>query len=154
MTPGEFIDWVAPAAQRICPQYGLPASVCIAMAAIESGWNQYTIGQFNLFGRKAVEGDRSIVLETQECYDGIWQTIFAPFKLYDTLDEAIIDWCELLNWGPYKPFSDQYRIDGDLESFVRGMAHIYATNPNYPDEILATIRACNLTQYDAYLAHC
>lgn len=36
-------------------------------------------------GRKAVDGDKSMLVETQEYYDGEWQTISAAFKDYDVI---------------------------------------------------------------------
>lgn len=52
LSPDEFFEHLAPVAVPICKAYGLPPSVLLAQAALESGWNQYTIGQHNLFGRK------------------------------------------------------------------------------------------------------
>lgn len=140
----EFIDWVKPVAEEICGQYDLPVACLLSQAAIESAWGNAKIGEFNLFGRKAVQGDKSIILETSECYNGIWKTIFAPFKDYDSLDEAVDDWCQLMEWGPYKEYADQYHQDHDLEAFVRGIASVYATDPEYGDKIMQTINACSL----------
>ena len=145
MTPEEFIDWIAPVAQDICKKYNLFASVCIAQAALESGWGKYRIGEYNLFGRKAVEGDSSITVETQECYDGNWQTISADFKDYTSLEEAVEDYCILITEEPvYACCLHQTTI----EDFVNTLGPIYATDPDYSDKILQTIAACELEQYD------
>lgn len=52
MEADEFINFIGDAAGNICAEYNLPASVCIAQAAIESGWGKYCIGNYNYFGRK------------------------------------------------------------------------------------------------------
>jgi len=146
MEAQEFLDWITPTAQAVCNKYDLPSACVIAQGAIESGWNTATIGQFNLFGRKAVDGDKSITVPTQEYVgNGIYQTIYAAFKDYDSLDEAIDDWCQLMEWGPYQPYANQYHQDHILECFVRGIASIYATSPTYAQDILETISANNLT---------
>lgn len=93
----------------------------VAQGAIESQWGTYRIGEYNIFGRKAVAGDKAITVETQECYDGVWQTIVASFKDYDSLDEVIDDWCQLMEWGPYKPHADMYHAGHDIEMFVEGI---------------------------------
>ena len=54
MNPDDFINWLFPVAQNICIKYNLPAAVVTAQGALESGWNAYTIGDFNIFGRKWV----------------------------------------------------------------------------------------------------
>lgn len=154
MTPDEFLAWIVKPAQEVCSQYDLPYQVCVAQGAIESQWGKYGIGNggFNLFGRKwGGEGDY-VELETQECYDGVWQTITAKFQSYASLEDAIKDWCELMLWvkedgelGPYTVVAWQYQQDHDVETFVRGSGPIYATDPEYADKILQTIRACELS---------
>lgn len=148
MSPDDFINWLAPTAQATCKIYNLPASVLIAQGAIESSWGSATIGDFNLFGRKAVDSDKSITVPTQECENGEWVTIDAAFKLYDSLDEACDDWCQLMEWGPYAQYGNQYANDHDVNAFVSGIAGIYATDPDYSTKIMQTINASDLTQYD------
>ncbi|HML32900.1 glycoside hydrolase family 73 protein [Sporomusa sphaeroides] len=145
MTPDEFIDWLAPAAQRICRSYHLYASVCIAQAAIESGWGRYTIGDYNIFGRKAVAGDLFTEVRTREYYNGELVSIVDKFKLYSSLEDAIEDWCLLLT---QEPVYVKHIDNTSLETFVQTLAPIYATNPKYARDILLTIAANQLTQYD------
>ena len=145
MTSEEFIDWIASVAQERCKKYKLFPSVCIAQAALESGWGRYRIGEYNLFGRKAVEGDRSIIVKTQEYLDGEWQNISAAFKDYDSLEEAVEDYCILITEEPvYAPCLEQTTI----ENFVNTLGPIYATDPEYANKILRTISASELEQYD------
>lgn len=141
----EYIDWIKPVAEEVCAKYDLPAACVIAQGAIESSWGNSRIGEYNLFGRKAAEGDNYIEEQTQED-DGTGNlyTITAKFKDYSSLDEAIADWCELMEWGPYKEYADQYHQGHDLESFVRGIASVYATDIAYGDKIMQTVNACDL----------
>ncbi|WP_371363632.1 hypothetical protein SRRS_45120 [Sporomusa rhizae] len=145
MTPEKFIDWLAPVAQRICPRYKLYTSVCIAQAAMESGWGRHTIGDYNIFGRKAAAGDLFTEVRTQEYYDGELVSVVDKFKLYGSLEEAVEDWCLLLT---QEPVYVEHVDNTSLETFVQTMASIYATNPDYAYDILATIAASQLTQYD------
>ena len=166
MTPEEFVAWIGPTAQEVCRRYGIPASVCIAQAAIESTWGEDAIWEWNLFGRKAIEGDNFTNLWTQE-YEGpnaytedeehiyiggnVWR-IKAAFKIYDNLAEAIEDYCILLTEEPvYRPVMEAL---GNLQAYVYALAGdgenpgIYATNAQYGPDILATIEANNLAEYD------
>jgi flagellar protein FlgJ len=145
MTADEYLEWITEPAKNVCEGYGLPYACVVAQGAIESGWGNTKIGKYNIFGRKAVEGDKYIEVETQEDDGtGNWYTITAKFKDYDSLEEAIDDWCQLMEWRDYKPYADQYHEDGDLEAFVRGIASIYATDIAYGDKIMQTIKACEL----------
>lgn len=147
MTPDEFLEMITESAKEICANYGLPYACCVAQGAIESQWGTYGIGNggFNIFGRKYGGDFDYVVVKTQED-DGTGNlyTIDAKFVSYPTIGDAINDWCQLMIWGPYKQYSDQYIQDQDLESFVRGIANIYATDIYYADKILTTIKACNL----------
>jgi flagellum-specific peptidoglycan hydrolase FlgJ len=160
MAPDDFFKWLVPTAVPICKSYGLPSSVLLAQAALESGWNESTIGQFNLFGRKwngvgdfiedwtREEGDKNdYEQDEQHIYLGdSWWKIWAKFQNYASLKEAINDWCILITMEPsYKPVNDH--LD-NLDEFVRTLAPIYATYAGYANDILMTICANNLTQYD------
>lgn len=141
----EYLDWITPTAQSVCANYDLPWQCVVGQGAIESSWGNSRIGEYNIFGRKAVAGDKSIEVETQEDDGtGNWYTITAAFKDYDSLDEAIQDWCELMEWGPYQEYAEQYHQDHDLEAFVSGIASVYATDIAYGDKIMQTIHACDL----------
>lgn len=144
MTADEFLDWITQPAKDVCQPYDLPWQVLVAQGAIESGWGNSKIGEYNLFGRKAVSGDKSISVATQEYEDGQYVTIQADFKDYDTLEEALDDWCQLMEWGPYQQYADQYHSDHDIDGFVNGIAGVYATDPDYSSKIMQTINACNL----------
>ena len=159
-SPEEFFERLAPVAVPICKAYGLPPSVLLAQAALESGWNQYTIGQFNLFGRKWNGFGPYLELWTQEqqpsgaypedeqhIYQGQgWWDILALFQGYHSLEEAVTDWCVLITQD--EKYQEVNNHLGSLEDFVRTLAPIYATRETYADDILATIEANELTQYD------
>lgn len=149
MTPDDFLAWITDPAKAVCAKYDLPYECVVCQGAIESSWGAAIIGQYNLFGRKAVEGDVFVTLPTEEEQNGVMVTVQADFKLYNSLEDAIDDWCQLMGWKDpkdpnidYKQYADQYHADHAIESFVRGIASIYATRDNYGDEIMETIRAC------------
>lgn len=146
MMPEDFLDWLAPTAQRICRQYGLPASVCIAQGALESGWGEAVIGKYNLFGRKWSGSGRFIEVSTQEYHQGVYETIVAKFQHYDSLEEAVTDWCLLLTEdGVYSPCQSGTT---DLIKFIETLGTVYATDPHYTDKIISIINANHLRRCD------
>jgi len=146
MYPDAFFEWIAPTAVPVCKEYGLYPSICMAQAAIESGWGEATIGEFNLFGRKAVRGDKQIVLQTSEFEDGEWIEVPAAFKLYDSLEEAIKDYCVLLTEEP--AYAPSLALLGDRDAYIDSFAAVYATSPQYHNSIKNTIKANGLEKYD------
>lgn len=144
-TPEEFIDILAPLATDYCSRYGLLASVCIAQAAIETGWGKRAIGN-NWFGRKAVSGDACEVKTTREFINGEWVTIEDRFKSYGTLTEAVEDYCVLLTLEPVYV----YALTGyeSREDYIKRLAGIYATDPSYAELIKTIIREWELEQFD------
>lgn len=149
MTPENFIKKIGPAARKICLAYNLPASVCIAQAALESGWGEYVIGNCNYFGRKAVAGDASEAHSTREYINGHYVDTVADFKSYASLDDAIEDWCILIREEPaYARAAAVWDSGWNLTDFADALAPVYATDPDYAGKVLATISANDLTQYD------
>ena len=147
MNPDDYLAMITDKAKEVCGKYDLPYACCVAQGALESQWGTYGIGNggYNLFGRK-YGGDFSYVTVSTQEDDGTGNlyTIDAKFVSYPSIGDAINDWCQLMIWGPYKEFADQYFVDHDLESFVRGISGVYATDIYYADKILQTIRACDL----------
>ena len=151
MEADEFINFIGDAAGRICADYNLPASVCIAQAAIESGWGRYCIGGYNYFGRKWGGEGNYIEKPTYEFVDGEYIQISDKFQDYDSLEDAIRDWCVLMTEEPaYAEALETWHRTWDVEAFIRAMAPVYATDPDYADKIIATIRANDLTRFDGW----
>ena len=147
MTADEYLEMITEPAKTVCRQRNLPYACCVAQGAIESSWGNDGIGNggFNLFGRKyGGIGDFVEVPTQEDDGTGNLYTITAKFQSYGSIDEAISDWCDLMEWEQYKPFADQFQEDGDVENFVRGIADIYATDIHYGDKIMETITACDL----------
>jgi flagellum-specific peptidoglycan hydrolase FlgJ len=144
-TGKEFLTEISAAAQRVCGRYGLRASVCIAQALLESDWGEHAIATYNVFGRKWVKTGNYIELPTKEFINGKWITVSAKFRKYDSYDEALTSYCELISHAPYQAVKPNY---ANLEAYVRELGKMYATDPNYATKILNIIKMNNLTQFD------
>lgn len=151
MTPDEFISMIGDTAGKVCAEYNLPASVCIAQAILESGWGKYCIGQYNYFGRKWNGWGNYEKQQTTEYENGEYVTIYDKFQSYESLEEAIRDWCVLMREEPcYSEALAVWEDTWDVEEFVRAMAPVYATDPEYADKIISTINANTLKSYDGW----
>lgn len=151
MTPDEFIDYIGDTAGKVCAKYNLPASVCIAQAILESGWGRYCIGQFNYFGRKWNGWGNYERRQTTEYINGEYITIYDKFQSYESLEEAIRDWCILITEEPaYADALAEWHKDWSVTDFVYALAPVYATDPDYASKILATMDANDLYRFDGW----
>lgn len=149
MDYNEFIEHIAVVAKEICPKYDLPPSVCIAQAILESGWGKYVIGNYNYFGRKWNGWGNYVEHVTGEYINGNYETIVDKFQSYDSLEEAIEDWCVLITEEPcYQDAYEIWKEEWNLTDFVYALAPVYATDPDYANKIMSTIKANDLMDYD------
>ena len=145
MNPDDYLAMMVPAAQEVCANYHLPWQVVTAQGALESGWMEYTIGQWNLFGRKYGGWGNYIECETQEQNeDGSWITITAKFQDYDSLEQAIEDWCVLLEQESVYVNALAGVDTTDPIAVIEAIGPIYATDLSYSDKIIQTMKACDL----------
>jgi len=147
MPPSAFINMLLPAAQRVHREHGIPASITIAQAALESGWGARAPGN-NLFGIKA---DRSwkggtIDIPTHEYVDGKRVNLVAKFRAYASIDDCIADRAGFLKANPrYAPCFRE--VTG--EAWARALQKAgYATDPKYADSLIAVMRGRAMSQYD------
>lgn len=128
-------------------------SVCIAQAALETGWG--TSGLMTkanaFFGIKAGNSWKGKVYssKTNECYDGKTYTqITAAFRAYDSLEESVADYYNLICG------SSRYAgavNNGNAESAITAIKNGgYATSPTYIKNVMNIINSYNLTQYDTW----
>ena len=119
-------------------------SVCIAQAALESGWN---LNASTLFGIKG-EGFKA---KTGEYYDGHYVEIEDSFRLYPDVASSVVGYYDFITQTPrYAGVVN----NADYENAVYCLIHTtdglpYATSPTYIDKVISIIEQYNLTQYDS-----
>lgn len=124
-------------------KYGIPASIKLAQALLESGnGNSYLATEANNhFGIKC---------------GGVWKgkSINRPddnindcFRVYESPEQSFIDHSEFLL---RKRYSDLFLLNkNDYKGWAKGLkAAGYATNPRYPDLLIDMIERYELYQYD------
>lgn len=157
-----LIEWLALHAtreqNRPLPQdfekYGIPASVTIAQAILETGWlrtntpssRKMIYAAKNLFGIKGVGPAGHVEIPTYEHIDGRTVLVKAKFRAYHSYAESFEDHTKLLTNSRY--YADALKYRGDPQRYIREVAKNYATDPNYADKIWSIVTRYNLTRFD------
>ncbi len=148
-----FINRLAPVAKGTQRQYGVPASITLAQAILESDWGQSKLATDynNFFGVKASSGMRKVTLPTKEVQDGQWVTVQAPFRWYTSWQESIWDHGKLLASGTqdnprrYEAVIQAANYQAAARALVTGG---YATDPDYANKLIRVIESYDLDRYD------
>jgi hypothetical protein len=149
----DLIETVGAAARLLARQTGVPASVTIAQAVLESDWGRSQLARQanNYWGVKALgrPGDAGVIwLPTLE-YDAEGNTFeeLAPFRAYSDLMEALRDHHRLLVELPR--YRAAMAVASDPRAFARKIAEGgYATDPAYASKLIALMERYDLFRYD------
>lgn len=152
MNNQEFINLIAPKVQHENNSRGNPlfSSVVIAQACLETGFGKsVTMMKYNaIFGIKATSSwkGKSYNARTQEFYDGNMHNITDCFRAYDSIEESISDYFDLITKN------SRYRNACTSETSFECISAIknggYATEPNYVSLVMQIIAQNNLKKYD------
>ncbi len=148
LPPAEFIRLLGPVARDSFRRTGVPASVTLAQAALETGWGRSTIGDArNLFGIKGRGPAGSITVPTREVINGRSVTVNGTFRKYHTWLESVEDHANLLKNNSRYRRAFQYSNNPD--QFAREIHRAgYATDPNYARTLISIMKSYNLYQWD------
>lgn len=147
LSPAEFSKLFGPVARESMKRTGVPASVTLAQAALETGWGGSSIGDAkNLFGIKGTGPAGTIRVPTKEFRNGRMVTEYANFRKYHTWAQSIEDHGKLLQNARYSP-AMKYKNNPD--QFAREIHKAgYATDPNYSSKLIGIMKANNFYQWD------
>ena len=153
----EFIDMLAPIAQKAFNNIGkiLP-SICIAMAIVESNCGQSSIMKKNnaLLGQKVGTGKTAkkywsgkfFVSRTKEEYTvGTHTIIKSAFRAYDSVEQCVFNYYELLNTSLYKKVVSNVDYKTQLQQ-IKDCG--YMTSSTEVNSVISIIEKYNLTIYD------
>ncbi len=127
---------------------GIPASVTLAQAALESNWGKSAPGN-NFFGIKGAGPAGTQSLKTWEVIDGKKVTVSANFRKYNSAVESFIDHGKVIAHSKYLKHAMEH-TGSPLEfiSALQSGKSKYATDPKYTDKIMSIIHQHHLDQYD------
>jgi len=149
-----FLDTAAQAARDSAALTGVPASVTVAQAILESDWgrSQLATAANNYFGVKAMGtlGPDGVVWMPTSEYDAagqLYQTV-SPFRAYKSLTDSMTDHDLLLETS--SRYAAAMKAARDPKQFAALLAKGgYATDPAYADKLIALMDRYNLYQLDA-----
>lgn len=125
--------------------YGVPASITISQAALESNWGNSPLAEDpanNLFGIKG-EG---VEMPTTEYVEGIPRLTMESFKKYPSWAKSIEDHADLLTSDRYAQLHDMKPSD-----WPEGLQRLgYATDPRYAQKLHTIINKHDLGRLDAW----
>lgn len=147
-----FLQMAVPAALASQAATGVPASITIAQAILESGWGQSALAKKanNFFGIKAAyhaAPDSYIQMPTEEILLGRAVTVEADFAKYATpADGFKAHGLLLMQAARYAPAmaarANPARFAAELQACG------YSTSPNYAATLMKIVAELDLTQYD------
>lgn len=153
--PADFFAQAVEAAQAGEAEYGVPASVALAQAALESGWGESSLTKEGnaYFGIKCGADNGPFASgcmekETQECDEnGNCGPVMAEFRVYDSAADSFKDHGHFLSTK--ERYAAAFTTD-NADDFIREVHKAgYATDPNYSSKIIGMMQEHNLYQYNA-----
>ncbi|BCY12536.1 sporangiospore maturation cell wall hydrolase GsmA [Actinoplanes sp. L3-i22] len=158
MTQAQFIAAAVAGAQLGWRQYGVPPSVTIAQAILESGWGRSGLAAAdrNFFGIKCQNGAYGTlangchVYATTECDKaGNCFPMSDAFRTYATMAHSFRDHGNFLKVN--KRYTPAFAYTRDANNFIWQVWKAgYATDPNYYTKVTGIMTAYNLYAYDTW----
>lgn len=143
--PIQFIKTIGPLARNeyLSREKWILPSVCIAQAALESGWN---LNAKTLFGIKG----KGFTATTSEYYNGHYVQIKDSFRSYPNLASAVVGYYDFLSNVPrYRKALNNSNYKDAVDKLIHTTdGSPYATDPNYISKIISIIEQYNLTDWD------
>jgi flagellum-specific peptidoglycan hydrolase FlgJ len=158
-----FIKLAGPAAQASEAETGVPASVTIAQAILESGWGKKHMGDANNYfgikaqtkGGKIVFGDiaTGFVDKPTKEFDkktGKTITVIAHFRSYKDMAGSFTDHGMFLkNNARYTKAITAYAKNKDANEFAEGLQKAgYATDPKYASQLISLMQKNDLYKFN------
>ena len=143
-----FLKKILPYALYTQRLTGIPASVTLAQAALESGWGKHAPGN-NFFGIKGKGPAGSQWLMTSEFRNGKNVRTRAEFRRYHDPLQSFLDHAKVISEGRYLRHAMQHTQSA--EAFVHALQsgkRRYATDPGYSEKIMSLIHRYQLEKYD------
>lgn len=146
MEPKDFIDLLELPARSIQNQTGIPWTVIVAQAALETGWLRYPVADintgrnsYNLFNIKGKGPAGSVQAMDIEYVDGKPRRVLSEFRAYNSYRESLQDYADLITGS--ERYAPAFQVRDDPEEFARELQKCgYAQDPRYAEKLIAIMR--------------
>ncbi|MGH8792415.1 MAG: sporangiospore maturation cell wall hydrolase GsmA [Stackebrandtia sp.] len=151
-----FVESSGSSAQPSQEQYGVPASVTVAQAILESGWGESELAREanNYFGMKCHDKDPGPVAagcvehDTRECDDDGCFDVKDWFRSYDSVADSFADHGRKLYES--SRYDKAFDYTDDADKFISEVHKAgYATDPDYTDKVVTLMREHDLYRFNA-----
>ena len=151
-----FIRGLVPSAQDNEKATGIPASVAIGQAALETGWGQSRMAQEPINSYFSIKCTSTaspyqtgcVSIDSYE-YDAQGNKTLqtSRFRTYATVGDSLLDYGRLLSTASrYKP---AFAYTDDADQFIREVHKAgYATDPEYANTVIGIMGRYGLYQYN------
>lgn len=152
LAPTIFFRTYSKYAENSQIKHGVPSSITLAQAALESGWggSGLTDKANNFFGIKADTSHKgsSVNADTLEYINGIPTRVNAPFRSYSSPQGSFDDHATFLKVN--KRYKSLFELPiTDYKGWANGLqAAGYATDPSYASKLIVMVEKYGLTMYD------
>lgn len=151
-----FLEEAAYSAMAVQVMSGVPASVVVAQAAIESNWGRSYLAKNanNYFGIKADArwAGKSLVRDDWEFYAGRWVNHPSKWRVYDSREASFLDHADFFYANPRYARALGCRADPVCFAIEIHKAG-YATDPEYSGKLRSLIEGRLLRAVDVPAKH-
>jgi flagellar protein FlgJ len=151
--PAQYVAAVAPLARTWARYSGIPASVTVAQAILESGWGGSKLARDgnSQFGIKCFDGPGAVAVgcrsyPTTECAGSACHPAVASFRRYLSIADSFRDHDRFLRLNSRYALALQTR-DPDLFA-ARLQQAGYATDPGYAAKLIQLMHTADLYRFD------
>lgn len=131
-TKKDWYAWIVPMAKVVGADYGIPWQAIAVQTALETGWGKSSLlrSNNNFSGIKAVAGQQSVTLSTQEFINGQMVTIKDGFAVWASPYKGLIGYAEFFHKN--KRYKTALKFPNDPFRFIEEIKKAgFATDPDY-----------------------
>ncbi|EWM62690.1 glycoside hydrolase family 73 protein [Streptococcus thermophilus] len=147
-----FIENLAPTAQKMSKNYGVPASILLSQAAYESnyGCSLLSVKYHNIYSLPARPGQEHIYLKDNVYSKGKWQYQKVDFAVFRDWSSSMSSYLEELHQGRWG--ESTYKEVAGTTSYKVATEKLQAagfnSDPDYAKHLISIIETYNLVKYD------
>lgn len=147
-----FIENLAPTAQKMSKNYGVPASILLSQAAYESNYGSslLSVKYHNIYSLPAQPGQEHIHLKDNVYSGGKWQYQKVDFAVFRDWSSSMSSYLEDLRQGRWGE-STYEEVAGTTSYKVAAeklQAAGFNSDPDYAKHLISIIETYNLAKYD------
>lgn len=147
-----FIENLAPTAQKMSKNYGVPASILLSQAAYESNYGSslLSVKYHNIYSLLAQPGQEHIHLKDNVYSGGKWQYQKVDFAVFRDWSSSMSSYLEDLRQGRWG--ESTYKEVAGTTSYKVAAEKLQAagfnSDPDYAKHLISIIETYNLAKYD------